>query len=73
MLETGVVNLVNQNRTAYLGRDLRQLTGAGGVASYFAGPRESRFTWDDTGLARWRICGRRRARPWQDPSDSAMA
>ena len=34
------------------------------------GPRGYGCTWNDIGLTAWSICGRRRARPRQEPRDT---
>ena len=66
--------VVKQNGTAHLGQDFRQLIGAGRVASHAGGPRGCGCTWDDLRLTgRRSIRGRRRARPRQEPRDTAMA
>ena len=52
-----MVNPEQQNRTADLERDSRQLIGAGVLASYPGGSRGYGYTymWDDAGLTGWSI------------------
>ena len=68
-----VVNRVQEARTAYLVRELHQLIGAGSGSSYAGGPRGYGCTWDDVGLTGWTVYERCRARPQQEPRDTAMA